>query len=414
MYNYYHPYDPYGQMYSMYTSTTTVPTYTLHQTLMSLSDQQSQLYTQREQLANEEERLRRLRAVTLQRIRAQRLHETLDESDFEDTAGNVYAEEEEEGRNDEDQAMRETVMYCSRYPCRSFAEQFYRGILNDARARRMSTGLPTSREFQREIRVREMLDPSPRVSTTPFNSFHFQTTQPQFHTPPPVPPKIEIPQSPRHFQDTPVVTEVPQEYFPFPAQPQYFPEPPPLGNKRGSRRDSVRRDSRPLPESRPPPQVPVQQTLNSYAVLRNRLERELSTVPLSIQEDMPPTPDEQKTLQHLVHKLEEIITEVDGVKLLTEQEDAVNIARKIRRELITDIMAAIDAIEQHIQPGTPSAAGTTSPTREGSDDDYRPATFDQDFQQAIQEVLARNGDAGAGASASRRSVTVEDVPDSEY
>ena len=412
MYNFYHPYDPYGQMYAMYTSTTTVPTYTLQQTLMSLSDQQSRLYTQREQLDTEEQRLRHLRAVTLQRMRAQRFRETLDESDFEDVAENVYAEEEVEGRNDEDQAMKETVMYCSHYPCRSCAEQSYRGILNDARARRMSTGLPTSREFQNETRVMEMLDPSPRASTTPFNSFHFQTTQAQFRTPPPVPPKIEIPQSPRHFHDTPVVTEVPPEYFPFPAQPQYFPEPPPLGNKRGSRRDSVRRDSRPLPEFRAPPQVPVQQTLNSYAVLRSKLERELSTVPLSIQEDMPPTPDEQKTLQHLVYKLEEIIAEVDGVRLLTEPEDAVIVARKIRRELITDIMAAIDAIEQHIQPGTPSAAGTTSPLREGSDDDYRSATFDQDFQQAIQEVLARNGDAGA--SVSRRSVTVEDVPDSEY
>ena len=38
-----------------------------------------------------------------------------------------------------------------------------------------------------------------------------------------------------------------------------------------------------------------------------------------------------------------------------EPEEAVVTARKSRRELITDIMAAIDGIEKHIQPGTPSA-----------------------------------------------------------
>ena len=54
--------------------------------------------------------------------------------------------------------------------------------------------------------------------------------------------------------------------------------------------------------------------------------------------------------------------------------------------------------------------GTTSPPREGSDDDDRPTTFDRELQQAIQEVLARRRDEGAP----RRSVTVEDVPDLEY
>jgi hypothetical protein len=395
----------------MYTSTTTVPNHTLQHTLMSLSDQQSRIHVQREQLAAEEERLRHLRTATLQRIRAQQLRQALDESDFEDAVENIYEGEKEpehEG-SDEDQAMRETVMYYSHYPCRSSAKRLYRGMLNDARARRMSTGLPTSREFQREIRVREMLDPSPRVSTTPF-AFHAHTTQPQFHTPPPIPPKIEIPQHPRRFQDTPIINEVPQEYFPFAAQPQYVPEPPPLRNKRGSRRDSVRRDSQPLPEFRAPPPVPVNRALNSYSVLRGKLDRELSTVPISIQEDMPPTADEQKSLQHLVHRLEDIIAEVDAVEFPVEPEEAVVTARKTRRELITDIMAAIDGIEKHVQPGTPSAAGTTSPPREGSDDDDRPTTFDRELQQAIQEVLARRRDEGAP----RRSVTVEDVPDLEY
>ena len=412
MYRFYNLYDPYTQAYTMYTSTTTVPTYTLQQTLLSLSDQQSQLYAQREQLDTEEERLRRLRAATLQRMRAQRFREALYESDTEDTVENVYEEEEEERGSDEDQAMRDTVMYCSRYPYRSCAKPSYRGILNDATARRMSTGLPTSREFHREIQVREMLDPSPNISTTPFSTFHVHTPQPQFYTPPPVPPKIEIPQSPRHFQDSPVINEVPLEYFPFPPQPQYVPEQPPLRNKRGSRRDSLRRDSRPLPESRAPPPVPVNRVIISYAVLREKLERELLTVPISIQEDMPPTTDEQKTLQHLVYKLEDILAEVDAVEFLAEPEETVIIARKTRRELIADIMAAIDGIEKHIQPGTPSVVDTASPTRESSSGDDRPAMFDQELQEVMQEVWARRRDEGA--SVSRRSVTVEDVPDLEY
>jgi len=126
---------------------------------------------------------------------------------------------------------------------------------------------------------------------------------------------------------------------------------------------------------------------------------------------MPPTTDEQKTLQHLVHKLEDILAEVDAVEFPTEPEESVIRARKTRRELITDIMAAIDGIEKHIQPGTPSATAT-SPTYGGSDDDDRSTTFDRELQQAIQEVFARKRDEGP--SVSRRSVTVEDVPDVEY
>ena len=283
-------------------------TYTLQHTLMSLSDQQSRLYAQREQLAAEEERLRHLRTATLRRIRAQRLRQALDESDFEDAVVNVYEGEKEaehEG-SDEDRAMRETVMYYSCYPCRSSAKRLYRGMLNDARARRMSTGLPTSREFQREIRVREMLDPSPRVSTTPFYVSRFTQHNHNFILLHRYHPRLKFRNHPRQFQDTPIINEVPQEYFPFPAQPQYVPEPPPLRNKRGSRRDSVRRDSQPLPEFRAPPPVPVNRALNSYSVLRGKLDRELSTVPISIQEDMPPTADEQKSLQHLVYRLEDI------------------------------------------------------------------------------------------------------------
>jgi len=417
MYHYYdpyHPHDPYSQTYTLYTSTTTVPSYTLQHRLMSLSDQQSRIYAERAQLAAEEERLRRLRTATLQRIRAQRLREALDESDFEDAVQPVYEEEDVEGEgSDEDQAMRETVMYSS-CPCPSCAKLLYRGILNDARARRMRTGLPTSREYQREIQIREMLDPSPRVSTTPFNAFHLHTTQPQFHTPPPVPPQFEIPQSPTQFQDTPVVNEVPLQYFPFPPQPQYVPEQPVFTNKRGSRRNSVRRDSQfTQPEFQAPPVVPFGRILNSYNVLRGKVQRELFNVPLSIREDMPPTSDEQKTLQHLVLKLEDILAEVDAVELATESEEAVVATRKARRELVTDIVGAIEALEKHVQPGTPSVTGTASPPRGVFGDDDHPAAFDLELQQAFQEVVTRRRDE-PDVSLSRRSVNVEDVPDSEY
>ena len=78
---------------------------------MSVSDQQSRLFAQREQLAAEEQRLRELRAAILQRIRAQQLREVMEEgSDVEEIVEHVFEREQ-----DEDQAMRDTVLYPA--PC---------------------------------------------------------------------------------------------------------------------------------------------------------------------------------------------------------------------------------------------------------------------------------------------------------
>jgi hypothetical protein len=398
--HFYNPYDPYTQAYTMYTSTTTVPTYTLQQTLTSLSNQQSLIYSQREQLAAEEESLRQLRAATLRRMRAQRLHEILEEPDIEE-----YVDHDFE-KTDDDQVINDTVMYYR--PCRCCAERLSREILN---ARRMTAGLPTSsREFQREIRVREMLDPSPRPSTVQFHV----PTQPQYSVRRASYPQFHVPPSAQHIADTPIIDELPSHFTnPFSPHTHYFPEIPLFRNKRGSRRNSVRRDSHItrdfIPESTP--SVILPQTLESFDQIRVKLHTELSTIPPTIRLDVPPTAEERKTLSHHMARLEDILDDVDAVLLPTESEEDLITARKARRDLVGAVVGAIDGIEKYIQPGTPadgSVAGAGS-VHEDSDGEEN-ALIDQDIQRAMRETLGRKKDEDV----SRRSVTVEDIPDSEY
>ena len=106
-------YDPYDlsyntKMYATYTSSTSVPTYSLQQTLQSLSDQQSRIYAQREALVAEEQQLQRLRSATLKRLRAQRYNEALQEPDLDDIIESVLARD-----RGEDREMRDSVMYNS-------------------------------------------------------------------------------------------------------------------------------------------------------------------------------------------------------------------------------------------------------------------------------------------------------------
>lgn len=405
MYHFYNPYDPYTQAYTMYTSTTTVPTYTLQHTLMSLSNQQSRLFAQREQLAAEEEILRRLRAATLQRMRAQRLREVLEESVIEDFVEQPF-------ERDEDEIMRDTVMYCN--PCRFGAERSCREILKDERGRRMSEGLPvSSREFQREIRVREMLDPSPRG---PAIQLHVQShipMHPQFHVHHSKHPQFQIPPAPNQNAHTPIIDELPHDFTYPSAASQYIPETPIFKNKRGSRRNSVRRDSHVTPDFIPaPPSVALDHTLQSFDQVRAKLQIELSTIPTTIRSDVPPTDELRKTLLHHMARLEDILDDVDAVVLPTESEKDTATARKVRREIVETIVGAIDGIERYIQPGTPTSGSVVGTSSHQEDSDREEdALIDQEIQRVIQETLAKKRDE---EFVSRRSVTVEDVPDSEY
>ena len=100
-----HQYHP-QTMYTTYTSTTTVPAYILRQNLMSLTDQESRIHAQREQLEQEERRIRRLRVATLRRIRAQQLREAIEEAEIHDIIEQIL-EKERIG----EQAMRNAVTY---------------------------------------------------------------------------------------------------------------------------------------------------------------------------------------------------------------------------------------------------------------------------------------------------------------
>ena len=104
----YRPFAPYATnaSYTAYTSTTTVPAYALQHTLLSLSNQQSRIAVQRDQLAEEEKRIRRIRAATLQRIHAQRLRDAIEEAEVEDIIEQIV----EQDRNGE-RELREAVMY---------------------------------------------------------------------------------------------------------------------------------------------------------------------------------------------------------------------------------------------------------------------------------------------------------------
>jgi hypothetical protein len=126
-------------------------------------------------------------------------------------------------------------------------------------------------------------------------------------------------------------------------------------------------------------------------------------------------------------KLEDLLNEVDAVDLPTEPIDDVTRTRKARHEIVTDIVAAMDGIERFIQPETPAESIPETEESESSDiEDLEETAFvDREIQRVIQETLARKRDeetrnkdedlsSKRDSVLSRRSVTVEDVPDEEY
>jgi bacterioferritin-associated ferredoxin len=396
----YNPYNPYSATasYTAYTSTTSVPEYTLQHNLLSLSNQQSRIIAQREQLALDERRLKGVRQATLRRIRAQRLREAIEEAEVEDIIESIIDRD-----RDVERELTEAVMYAP--SCENCAERI-REILKDARARKMERGEDYGRELAREVKVREMLDPSRRGAETAIPVFHVHVSNP-----PRARPMVEEPKE----TDTPVVNELPREsqHHSFSPPPQYFPEPPVVGIKRGSRRNSIRRDSQPATDLHETPSTTASETLAAFHILRDKLQAELSTIPPSIRSDVAPTPQETKTLQLHIVKLEDILNEVDAVALPTEPIDDVSLARKARREIVTDIVAAMDGIERFIQPNTPAESSGTEGNDESDGDDHEDNAFvDMEIQRVIRETLARKKDDQE--SLSRRSVTVEEVPDEEY
>jgi hypothetical protein len=158
--------------------------------------------------------------------------------------------------------------------------------------------------------------------------------------------------------------------------------------------------------------------LKSYGQLRKRLQNELSVIPVSLRADFPPTVDEQRTLRTRVAYLEDLLDEVDAVPF-DALSDEGDVSRHERRELVTDIVAAIDDIERRLQPNTPTESpmeGTHEGDAPEEDEDEEKDLFDGEIQRVIQETLARkmDDDGGEATNKERSSVTVEDVPDLEY
>jgi hypothetical protein len=413
--SYYTPYNPHDQYttYYAYTQTTNVPTYTLQHTLLSLSDQQSRINAQREALEEEERRIRKHRAATLRRLRAQRLREAMDQQDIEDIVEQIL-----ERHRDGDREITETVMYFFflLHLSRMSFVNLGREILREQREQKLAQGFPADIEIQREIRVKQMLEPTKeQPSFIPERNAPSPAQYPSFNTPQYQPNQLPEPIP----LDTPVVNELPQTFSPF-AAPQYVPQYVPettLKNKRGSRRDSLHPTSRPSSDLSDTPETPTihpSQTLEAFMNIRTKLQHELTTIPISIRADTTPTPEERKTLQHHMIKLEDILNEVDAVALPTDSVDDINRTRSARREIVADIVAAIDGIEKHIQPGTPDALSSVSDTemRDVSDGEEN-ILIDQEIQRVIRETLARKKDEEVVVG-SRRSVTVEDVPDADY
>ena len=96
--------------------------------------------------------------------------------------------------------------------------------------------------------------------------------------------------------------------------------------------------------------------------------------------------------------------------LLPTDLDDLAMTRRARREIVTEIVAAIDGIEQHVQPSTPKAGSV----QEESDSEEGNELIDMEIQRIIRETLARKKDEEGDSGLSRRSVTIEDVYDSEY
>jgi hypothetical protein len=416
----YTPFNPYDQYtYYAYTQTTNVPTYTLQHTLLSLSDQQSRINAQREALAAEERKVKKLRAATLRRLRVQRLREAMEEQEIEDIVEQIL-----ERHRDGDREISDCVMYFSLYCLYTIIDCLHREILREQREQKIAQGLPADVEIQREIKVKQMLEPNKeRPTITSFTSGSYNQLSPgqatstfntARHAPQPLPEPIPL--------DTPVVDELSQTAAPSTSSevpPQYIPETT-LKNKRGSRRDSLRPSSRPSSDihaDTPEITTTASQTLEAFMNLRTKLQYELTKIPLSIRSDVAPNAEERKKLQHHMLKLEEILTDVDAVALPTDSPDDVTRTRKARREIVADIVAAIDGIEKHLQPDTPTetfsaAEISDSDTREESEGEDN-ALIDQEIQRVIRETLARKKDEEVMVE-SRRSVTVEDVPDVEY
>jgi len=297
-----------------------------------------------------------------------------------------------------------------------------RDIMKQSDLRKVARGWSGENDLQRELQVREMVDPSPRSHETVCPEpripvFHIPIYQMKQGSPQP------------GYLESPVVNELPPTkksdgMFP----PEYIQEPS-LKNKRGSRRTSIRHDSYSQDHpSTPTPatatatattSISVSQTLTSYALLRTKLQNELSSIPTSIRGDAKPTAEQRKILHHHMSKLEDILDEVDSVPTPTADFDDMDSARKARREVVADIVGAIDGIERFIAPETPDEkAPATEDVTDGASETEgdSDALFDEEIQKVIRETLARKKDEELASTAgkSRRSVTVEEVPDLEY
>jgi len=393
----FNPYDPHTTMYATYTSTTTVPTYILRQNLMSLADQESRLHAQREQLEEEERRIRGLRAATLRRIRAQQLREAIEEAEIQDIIEEIL-EKERIG----ERVMRDAVMYLPFVTLlsRKMADQGAREILSE-NEQQSAQGLSEGRGLPRLLKIRELLDPSPHRRPTRRHQYR---------------PAYRMPDEPP--EGTPVVDELPKHYHR--TFSQYVPEQQTYVNKRGSRRNSSRRESFVATESSlPVPPTSTSETLRSFGNLRLKLQAELTSIPPSIRSDTSPTAEEQKVLQHHIAKLEDLLDEVDAVVLPVESVEDVVVTRKARREIVTDIVAVIDGIEKHLRPNTPDTASVVGADNASGEeqehelleDSDENALIDMEIQRVIRETLSRKRDE---ENTSRRSVTVEDVPDPQY
>jgi hypothetical protein len=374
--------------------------YELQQTLLSLSNQQSRIHAQRQQLAEEERRLRHIRQATLRRLRAQQLRETLEEAEIEAALQHIL-----ERRREDDRSMKEAVMYDFHPQCWKCAKRWYSGIVNESRtleSQHLEYKHQSEEGHQRQLRIREMLNPSPVEQPVHFVQFQARPSSAGRHHAVP---------SPMDLGDTPVVDEIPKGYYqPYFAS-QFIPETPDFPGKRGSRRMSTRL---PVPDkTQQTGIVTPNQTLQAFNALRARVRAELSSIPQPLHSMPALSPGAEKALHHHVAKLEDILDDVDAVELPTESEDDAAIARKIRRELAIEIVSAIDMAEEEIdrhRPATPTEPSVTDGTY-GESDSEENSFMDKEIQRIIQETLARKKDEEV---VSRKSVTVEDVPDAEY
>src|SRR5579862_5685347 len=287
----YNSYIPFSTSYT-YSSTTTVPMYTLQHTLQSIAEQQSRINAQKAALEEQERLLKRRRQATLRRVREQRLREVMGESEIEDIVMRIM--EQDQHRRMDDREIADAVMYVLSIlvPLQFVLFEIAMDVL-------MSTGLigreilkrndprNTARGWTpaaKELQVRELIDPSPRVP---------QLVMPEPHTPTPV---FHIPTYYKHpstsspvplYVETPVVDELPSQRRSDAPSPEYYLEPS-LKNKRGSRRQSTRRDSQSAEHPsipQPTARISASQTLTSYSLLRTKLQNELSSIPTSIRSD---------------------------------------------------------------------------------------------------------------------------------